>query len=124
MTKNEAKILNFIKQSKEDVSRTETLNHFNGNLPDNYGYLQDRMTALLHFGYIKTDPLVDDLFKCDDDPLVQITPLGLHELDEYLENQTRISKLEADTSIAQRNAYITLLISGGSLIVSVMSLLC
>ena len=114
MTKNESKILIYLLK-KRNASKIDVLNSVCFNEGSNsFVNSEDRLIALINQNLISADPVEDSL---------TITPSGLHELDEYLENKTRLDKLEADAAEKQKHSYIALLISASSLVISVLSLL-
>ena len=57
---------------------------------------EDRLDCLIASGYIESD-----------DTTLRITPNGIHKLDEYLENKTRLDKAETNA----RNAFIVSCVS-------------
>lgn len=84
MTKNESKILIYLK------SHPHTLQHeILNKCKDDSSYLskfvlpEERIEYLTDLGLISSDG-----------EILNITSLGLHELDEYLENQTRLDCAE------------------------------
>lgn len=117
MTKNEAKILEYVKNNEtaeHPVPKNDILNNFLKYEKIPAEKTEDRVNVLLRFGYISSKPL---------DDYVKLTSLGLHELDEYFETKSRIDKLESDTALAQKISCINLLIAAGSLGISIISLL-
>lgn len=122
MTKNEAAILNYIKQHK-DCANFDVMNNAKTPDRDRYVSAKDRLQLMIDLGYVSGDALNP---KIDEDGSVHtltITALGLHELDEFLENQSRISRLESDALINCQHAYVANLIAAGSLIIGLLALL-
>lgn len=122
MTKNEAAILNYIKLHK-DCTSFDVIK--NAKTPDHDRYVsaKDRLRLMIDLGYISGDTSDP---KIDEDGSVHtltITALGLHELDEFLENRSRISRLEQDALINRQHAYVANLIAAGSLIIGLLALL-
>ena len=85
MTNNEFRILKYLKPLV-NVSRTDLLGEFNDSSAAECSIIrpEDRINYLIAAGLISSN-----------DNYLSITPLGLHELDEYIENQTRLDHVEA-----------------------------
>ena len=97
MTKNESKILEYLKPLA-DADRTKVLAKFNDEEFEDKASgksilirHEDRLDCLIAFGCIEADG-----------SLLHITPKGLHELDEYPENQTRLKRAEFLSILALR----------------------
>ncbi len=93
MTKNESEILLFIKSNpnveKDDILKNDFKIHPN--------HVIAALTWLHRVGYVATHPVCPeytDLQTVHGMLNFDITAKGLHELDEYLENQTRLDKAE------------------------------
>ena len=112
MTKHESEILSFLKD-KTTVSRETLLNTFKDTKCGNYSYIRtdDRIDALSSFDYIYSAP---------NSTYFEITPAGLHALDEYLENETRLNKAEAHAKRALIASYVSVAIAAVSLITNAL----
>ena len=87
MTKREAEILNFLKQSSY-VNENEIANRFKDSSCGVHSVIRtcERLEYLVKIGYVTSTR---------DTHLCNITSIGLHALDEYLENVTRLDRVEA-----------------------------
>ena len=115
MTKNESEILLFIK-SNPNVEKTDVLKK---DFKIHHNHVIAALTWLHRVGYVSTSPVCPEY---TDLQIVQgklnfdVTAKGLHALDEYFENQTRLDKAEKDSKIARRNACIANVLAAASLI--------
>lgn len=84
MTNNEFLILKYLKPLV-NVSRTDLLGEFRDSSVAECSIIrpEDRIGYLVSAGLISSN-----------DDFLNITPLGLHELDEYIENQSRLDRAE------------------------------
>ena len=85
MTSNEFQILKYLKPLVS-IPYTDLLNEFCDASAAECSIIrpEDRVNYLIAAGLISSN-----------DNFLSITPLGLHELDEYIENQTRLNRVEA-----------------------------
>ena len=99
VTKNEAAILNYIKLHKDCTSHDVIEN---AKTPDHNRYVsaKDRLQLMIDLGYISGDTPNPKINEDGSVHTLTITALGLHELDEFLENQSRIYKAEIKSSIS------------------------
>lgn len=90
MTKNESLILKYLKPLVS-VSYTDLLGEFRDSSAAECSIVrpEDRIEYLIAAGLISSN-----------DNFLSITPIGLHELDEYVENQTRLDRVEKATARA------------------------
>lgn len=85
MTSNEFQILKYLKPLV-NIPYADLLNEFRDVSAAECSIIrpEDRIEYLIAAGLISSS-----------DNFLNITPLGLHELDEYIENQTRLDRVEA-----------------------------
>lgn len=112
MTKHESEILTYLKLNSSAI-REDILNNFKDRTCGELSVIRtdDRIRILDELNYIRHPvPNSSDYV---------ITPAGLHALDEYLENQTRLDKAESNANKALMLSYISAAISFVGLIISV-----
>ena len=107
MTKGESEILNHLKANLH-VSEDDILNTFKDPACNSLSVIRadDRLKSLLELGYVRGSNYYE------------ITPKGLHALDEYLENESRLDEASKNAKIARFISVISAGISAGSLVIS------
>lgn len=116
MTKGESEILNHLKLNLH-VSEDDILNTFKDPACNSLSVIraEDRLKSLVELGYVRGSNYYE------------ITPKGLHALDEYLENVTRLDRVEAvakeSNDIARGSAKSSSRANVISIVAAVISLL-